>query len=419
MTSSSTRPVSADFVKLPSRVRIVARADGVTLARHAFTRGRITVGSAPGNDVVIDHPTVSRRHLELSTEGEALYVKDLQSKNGTRLAGSRIGEAFVSVGHVLLVGVVELRLEDGDQAEAVKFGGLEAISPMMREAIEHLSSLANKTTPVLIEGETGTGHETAARALHLGGPRAERPFELVDCKTATAASLFGHSRGAVAGVDRERPGALTRAAGGTVFFDAPEALATELQQPLLRALQDGMVRRFGDGQQFIIDVRVISATTATLSGADLFKHLATDRVRLPALRERLQDLPLLVRHILETLGPRARGFVLSPETLTQLEAHHWPGNVRELHDFIEKALALGDLSSPAMTLDDEDGEAPAAPATLDYKQAREEALTSFEREYVAHLLRTFDGNVSKASREAGLDRAYLHRLIKRHGLDEK
>ncbi|MBL8938906.1 MAG: FHA domain-containing protein, partial [Archangium sp.] len=145
MTSSSTRPVSADFVKLPTRVRLVARADGVTLARHAFTRGRVTVGSAPGNDVVIDHPTVSRRHLELSTEGEALYVKDLQSKNGTRLAGSRIGEAFVSVGHVLLVGVVELRLEDGDQPEAVKFGGLEAIAPMMREAIEALAPLANKT----------------------------------------------------------------------------------------------------------------------------------------------------------------------------------------------------------------------------------------------------------------------------------
>lgn len=418
MTSSSTRPVSADFVKLPSRVRLVARADGVTLARHAFTRGRVTVGSAPGNDVVIDHPTVSRRHLELSTEGEALYVKDLQSKNGTRLAGSRIGEAFVSVGHVLLVGVVELRIEDGDQAEAVKFGGLEAISPLMREAIEQLALFAKKTTPTLIEGEAGTGHETAARALHLGGPRAERPFELVDCKTATAASLFGHSRGAVPGVDRERPGALTRAAGGTVFLDAPEALPADLHQPLLRAMQDGMVRRFGDGQQFIIDVRIVSGTTAALPETELFKHLATERVRLPALRERLQDLPLLVRHILETLGPRARGFVLSPETLTQLEAHHWPGNVRELHDFIEKALALGDLSSPAATLDDED-EAPAAPATLDYKQAREEALTSFEREYVAHLLRTFDGNVSKASREAGLDRAYLHRLIKRHGLDEK
>lgn len=418
MTSSSTRPVSADFVKLPNRVRVVARADGVTLARHAFTRGRITVGSAPGNDVVIDHPTVSRRHLELSTEGEALYVKDLQSKNGTRLAGSRIGEAFVSIGHVLLVGVVELRLEDGDQPEAVKFGGLEAISPLMREAIEHLASFANKPTPVLIEGEAGTGHETAARALHLGGPRAERPFELVDCKTATAASLFGHSRGAVPGIDRERPGALTRAAGGTVFFDAPEALPAELHQPLLRALQDGMVRRFGDGQQFIIDVRVVSGATASLTNSELFKHLATDRVLLPALRERLQDLPLLVRHILETLGPKARGFVLSPQTLTQLEAHHWPGNVRELHDFIEKALALGDLSSPAATLGDEDLDEPA-PTTLDYKQAREEALTSFEREYVAHLLRTFDGNVSKASREAGLDRAYLHRLIKRHGLDEK
>jgi DNA-binding NtrC family response regulator len=417
MTSSSTRPVSADFVKLPSRVRLVARADGVTLARHVLSRGSVTLGSAPGNDLVVTHPTVSRRHLELSTEGEALYVKDLQSKNGTRLAGSRIKEAFVSVGQTLLVGVVELRLEDGDQPEAVAFGGLETVAPLMRDAVEALASLAGSDAPVLLEGEAGVGHEAAARALHLGGARAERPFEVIECRTATAATLFGS-----AGPGRARPGALTRADGRTVFFDGLEALPAELHEPLLRALTKGVARRSGDGKAFDVDARVIAGTTASPAGSDLFTFFARHRVRLPALRERLQDLPLLVRDILESLGPRARGFSLSPETMTKLEAHAWPGNVRELHDFVEKALALGEAPGPGATLDDEDeagAAGPVGPATLDYKQAREQALTSFEREYVAHLLQTFEGNVSKAAREAGLDRAYLHRLIKRHGLDAK
>ena len=424
MTSSSTRPMSADVVKLPSRVRLVARADGVTLALHEFSNGRLTVGSAQGNDVVIDHPTVSRRHLELSIERDALFVKDLESRNGTRLGGSRIREAFVSVGNVVLVGAVELRLEDGDQREAVKFGGLEAVSASMRSTIEILAGLARGSTPVLLEGEPGTGQDTAARALHLNGPRAERPFEVVDCRALTAATgaalLFGH---------RDRAGALSRAARGTLFLDGPEALPLELQQQLLGALKEGRGRRSGDGEPFVIEARIVSGTANDLGvelnagrlRADLLAYLATERVRLPALRERLEDLPLLVRHILERLGPRARGFVLSAETFAQLEAHPWPGNVQELQDFIEKALALGAVGSQAATLDDDvPGQpAPPAPATLDYKQAREEALTSFEREYVTHLLRTFDGNVSKASREAGLDRGYLHRLIKRHDLDEK
>ncbi len=424
MTSSSTRPMSASVVKLPSRVRLVARADGVTLALHEFSSGRLTVGSAKGNDVVIDHPTVSRRHLELSVEHDALFVKDLESRNGTRLGGSRIREAFVSVGNVVLVGAVELRLEDGDQRESVKLGGLEAVSSSMRSTIQILAGLASGSTPVLLEGEAGTGQDTAARALHLNGPRAERPFEVVDCRALTAATgaalLFGN---------RDRPGALSRAARGTLFLDGPEALPLELQQQLLGALKEGRGRRVGDGEPFVIEARIVSGTANDLGvelnagrlRGDLLEYLATERVRLPSLRERLEDLPLLVRHILERLGPRARGFVLSPETFAQLEAHPWPGNVQELQDFIEKALALGAVASPAATLDDEvPGEPSApAPATLDYKQAREEALTSFEREYVTHLLRTFDGNVSKASREAGLDRGYLHRLIKRHDLDEK
>jgi two-component system, NtrC family, response regulator GlrR len=430
MTSSSTRPVSAEYAKLPARVRLVARADGVELARHEFTRGRVTIGSAPGNDLVLDHPTVSRKHLELSTEGDALHVKDLQSKNGTRLFGLRLTEGFASVGHVLVVGLVELRIEDGTRADETVFGGLAASSTVMRQALERLRALAGQSTPVLLEGEPGVGQDQAARALHLGGLRATGPFEVLSCASLAGptgeALLFGHAKGVVPGVDRERPGALVKAAGGTLVLEQVEALPLALQPKLLRALETKVVERLGDGLQTRVDARILSTTEKDLGAevqagrlrADLLRHLSAERVHLPPLRERLDDLPLLVRQALDAMGPRARGFSFSAETLAQLSAQPWPGNVRELRDAIEQALAVGEVNGPGSTLDENAPvSTPVTPQTLDYKQARDEVLSAFEREFVTHLLRTFDGNISKAAREAGVDRAYLHRLIKRHGLE--
>ncbi|MDX2015615.1 MAG: sigma 54-interacting transcriptional regulator [Myxococcaceae bacterium] len=430
MTSSSTRPVSAEYPKLPARLRLVARADGVLLARHEFTRGRVTVGSAPGNDLVLEHPTVSRKHLELSAEGDALHVKDLQSKNGTRLFGLKLTEGFVSVGHVLVVGVVELRVEDGTKADAATFGGLVAVSDVMRDVLERLRALAASTKPVLLTGEPGVGHDAAARALHLGGPRATKPLELVSGRafsTATGeAALFGHAKGVVPGAG-ERPGALSKASGGTLVLDGPEALPLPLQAKLLSALQARTVERLGDGARAPLDVRLVTTSDKDLAAevkagrlsGELVTFLSAETVALPPLRERLDDLPVLVRQMLEALGPRARGFSVSAETLARLEEHPWRGNVAELRDWVEQALAVGGVTAnPGATLDDEEPDAaPATPQTLDYKRARDEVLTSFEKEFVTHLLRTFDGNISKAAREAGVDRAYLHRLIKRHGLD--
>jgi two-component system response regulator GlrR len=430
MTSSSTRPVSAEYAKLPARVRLVARADGVELARHEFTRGHVSIGSAPGNDLVLDHPTVSRKHLELSTEGDALHVKDLQSKNGTRLLGLRLTEGFASVGHVLVVGLVELRIEDGTRADETVFGGLAASSTVMRQTLERLRTLAGQSTPVLLEGEPGVGQDQAARALHLGGLRTTGPFEVLSCASLAGptgeALLFGHAKGVVPGVDRERPGALVKAAGGTLVLEQVEALPLALQPKLLRALETKVVERLGDGLQTRVDARILSTTEKDLGAevqagrlrADLLRHLSAERVRLPPLRERLDDLPLLVRQALDAMGPRARGFSFSAETLAQLSAQPWPGNVRELRDAIEQALAVGEVNGPGSTLDENAPvSTPVTPQTLDYKQARDEVLSAFEREFVTHLLRTFDGNISKAAREAGVDRAYLHRLIKRHGLE--
>ncbi len=423
---SRTRSLGGTMGELPARLRLSARKDGKELARHAFERGAVTVGSAEGNDLVVRDDTVSRRHLELSTRGGTLFVKDLDSRNGTRFQGSRIREAFVPVGAALVLGEVELRIDSDDDAGRATFGPMESVAPKMMDALRALARIAPSDATVLLEAETGSGKEVTARALHQASGRAQGPFETVDCGALpaelAAAELFGHVKGAYTGAERARPGAFERAERGTLFLDEVGELPLELQPLLLRALENREVRRVGDERVRTVDVRVVAATNRDLDAevergrfrADLLHRLAVVRVRLPPLRERLEDLPLLVRAILDQLGARARGFSLSGEVLQRFAVHRWPGNVRELKNLIERAVALGDVPElPAA-----EGKAPpGAPRSLDYHQAREDALAGFERDFVVHVLKSCDGNVSRAAREAGIDRVYLHKLIKKHGLD--
>ena len=424
MTEPRTRSLKGELSQLPKSLRVSAWLDGQRLATHRFERGVVSVGSAPGNDLVVPHDTVSRRHLELSTRAGALFVKDLESRNGTRLMGSRIGEAFVQPGAVLLLGDVELRLEDGDEATHASFGLLESVAPSMMVALDALARVAPLDSTVLLEAETGSGKDVTAKAIHEASRRAGKAFETLDCSALppelAASELFGHVKGAFTGAEKARPGAFERADGGTLFLDEVGELPLELQPLLLRALENREVRRVGDERARRVDVRVIAATNRDLDAevaasrfrADLLHRLAVVRIRLPPLRERLADLPLLVRAILDQLGTRARGFSLSPPVLARLQAHHWPGNVRELRNLIERAVAMGEVSLPSAP-----AQVNTAPESIDYHRAREDALASFERDFVMHLVRTFDGNVSKAAREAGIDRVYLHKLIKKHGID--
>ena len=420
-----TRSLDGNLGELPPKLRLVARSREKELGRFSFERGTVTVGSADGNDLVIAHETVSRRHAELSTRGGALLVKDLESRNGTRYQGSKIREAFVPVGAVLVLGEVELRLESDEAGGRAEFGPLISVSPPMVAALEALKRVAKTDATVLLEAETGSGKEVTARAIHDGSARAGKPFETVDCsslaKELAASELFGHVKGAFTGADRTRPGAFERADGGTVFLDEIGELPLEQQPLLLRALESRQVRRVGDEKFRPVDVRVIAATNRDLDAevkagrfrADLLHRLAVVRVRLPPLRERLEDLPLLVRSLLDALGGRAHGFGLSQAVLERLKAHQWPGNVRELKNLIERGVAMGELSAPAGTALAQD----QGPKSLDYHQAREDALAAFERDFIEHVLRSCDGNVSRAARESGIDRVYLHKLIKKHGLD--
>jgi len=424
----STRSISGKLGQLPAKLRLVVRAKGRELSRLEFTEGAVSVGSSKDNHLVIKDDTVSRKHAELSIRGGAPLVKDLDSRNGTRLAGSRIKEAFVPVGATLVLGEVELRIEDGTDEGRATLGPLTSIAPAMVKAIDALKKVAPTDATVLLEAETGSGKEVTARAIHLASPRKGAAFETVDCgslpKELAASELFGHVKGAFTGADRTRPGAFERAHGGTLFLDEIGELPLELQPLLLRALENWQVRRVGDEHWRTVDVRVLAATNRDLDAevkagrfrADLLHRLSVVRVRIPPLRERLEDIPRLVQVILDGLGPKARGFTLTPELLKQLSEHRWPGNVRELKNLIERAVALGELEAPG---GEPGGGGAATAARLDYHQAREDALAGFEHDFVVHLLRTFDGNVSKAAREAGIDRVYLLKLIKKHDIDVK
>ena len=196
--------------ELPPRLVLIARSREKELGRFTFERGTVTVGSAEGNDLVLADATVSRKHLELSTRGGALLVKDLESRNGTRYQGSKIREAFVPVGAVLVLGEVELRLEADDAGARAQLGPLVSVSPPMMEALRALERVAKTDTTVLLEAETGSGKEVTARAIHEASARAGKPFETVDCsslaKELAASELFGHVKGAFTGADRDAAG---------------------------------------------------------------------------------------------------------------------------------------------------------------------------------------------------------------------
>jgi DNA-binding NtrC family response regulator len=288
---------------------------------------------------------------------------------------------------------------------------------------------------VLITGESGTGKELAARAVHLASPRAQGPFEVVDCGGLPPAliesELFGHERGAFTGATGDREGAFERAEGGTVFLDELGELPLEVQPKLLRVLGEKEIRRVGGRKTKKIDVRVVAATNRDLrrevnSGAfraDLFYRLAVIPIRLPPLRDRKEDIGLLVDALVETIAAE-RGLELHVEIddalRASLVAHSWPGNVRELRNYLEQLLILaaapplGDAGAPHRG----DTASPDFEGllTLPLRAAKSELVERFERHYVERLLQATGDNVAEAARRAGVDRVTLFRTIRRYGI---
>ena len=298
-------------------------------------------------------------------------------------------------------------------------------APEMLAIYKTVARVATHDTTVLIQGETGTGKEMVARAIHYAGPRSAGPFVVVECtalpETLFESELFGHERGAFTGAVRTRRGLLEMASGGTCFLDEIGDLSPALQAKLLRVLQERVVRRVGGNETIPVDFRVIAATNRDLRKRvedgefreDLFYRLNVVTIRLPALRDRRQDIPLLAQHFLgkyrQAEGKPASG--LARETLDLLVDYHWPGNVRELEHVIERAVALA--SSELILPENLPPEVRPAVAPPPVPPARWMTLDELRRWYVDRVLEHTEGNKQRAADVLGIDRRTLYRMFER------
>jgi two-component system, NtrC family, nitrogen regulation response regulator NtrX len=300
--------------------------------------------------------------------------------------------------------------------------------------IEKIEKVASTPARVLITGENGTGKELVARALHRGSPRASGPFIEVNCAAIPSelieSELFGHMKGSFTGAINDRAGKFEQADGGTLFLDEIGDMSLAAQAKVLRVLEDNELTRIGGSKRIAVDVRVLAATnkdvaaeiTAGRFREDLYYRLNVVPITVPPLRERREDIPLLIQHFLNVLSEREgmapRG--ITPEAIARLESLEWPGNVRELRNTIERLLILA--SGPKITLGDVErlvGQRPVETTSLgslgDIKTF-EEFKQAAERAYLLIKLRAFDWNVSETARALDMPRSNLYKKIERYGL---
>ena len=365
-------------------------------------------------------------------------TKPFRSNDEVVLTVTKAAERRRLVDRALLL---ERRLEQME-----KFGELIGNSPAMQEVYRLAIGVAPTSSTVLILGESGTGKELTARAIHGHSARVSNPFVAVNCSAIPVdlveSELFGHVRGAFTGATATRAGLFESADRGTLFLDEVGDLPPLAQVKLLRALQEGEVKRVGSNETRIVDVRVVAATNVDLRSRiaagrfreDLYYRLNVVPISLPALRERREDIPLLAYHFLQKYAARSGSQVkkISPEAMRLLSGHHWQGNVRELENAIEHAVVFcrDDTMTPAeLPFGRPSNGAPADtvqtsatdPAAqglsdLPYKEAKERSMEAFETAYFEGLLAKTQGNVSEAARKAGLDRSNFRRAVRRAGV---
>ena len=410
-------------------MRVVEGPDAGRLLEH-FQEGAVTVGTASDAELRLSDPTVSSYHLEVRPGERGIQLLDLGSLNGTFVAGISLRDAVVPVGTRISLGRTTLVVEDGTLVDvpepepAPEFPGLVGSSAAIEQVRRAIATLAGSNVSVLIQGETGTGKELVACAIHDTGPRRHGPLVTVDCgslpETLISSQLFGHERGAFTGADRRYVGAFERAHGGTLFLDEIGELPLAIQPALLGVLERRRFRRLGGTQDIEVDVRVIAATNRDLRAAanrkdfrlDLYYRLAVTRVVIPPLRERPEDVPHLVRHFVREATGSVEHIPFDAATLESLGKHRWPGNVRELRNLVDRTLAMGHSAFETHL----PGSDAGADNLVPYKDARAVAIAQFERSYLEKLINATDGNASAAARTAKMDRQYLLQLLRKHGL---
>jgi transcriptional regulator with GAF, ATPase, and Fis domain len=440
--STVARPVAEPETVPALRMVVIEGPDkGTIFPLDPSTPTRALLGTSPVCGFRLTDPTVSRRHASFEPVGRRYQITDFGSTNGTFVDGVAILNAFVQGGEVVRCGSTALQLERVETAppkplpNAMRFGLALGASVAMRRLYPLCERLAKSNVPVIIEGETGTGKENLAEALHeVSG--SQGPFVVFDC-TAVSPSLleselFGHERGAFTGAVAARPGVFEQAEGGTLLIDEIGDLDLPLQSKLLRAIDRSEVRRVGGQRTIKVNVRILAATRRDLDREvaagrfrdDLFHRLAVARIELPPLRERKGDIPLLARFFCQQMG--ASPVAITPELLARFDDFDWPGNVRELRNTIARVIALGETAletaRPSRAAPRPSSASPSPPlsaepdverlreacrGTLPFPIARRRVIEEFERAYVETLLAQHGGNVAHAARASGLALRYF------------
>ena len=452
-----------------------------------FDKEEIRIGSMEDNDVVISDDTVSRYHCRIAQEDTGYVLVDQRSTNGTFINKVRVREAFLKPGSIVSVGQSQFRFNAKEEEVQIlpsrndRCAGLIGGNSRMREIYSIIEKIAPTATTVVIDGETGTGKEVVAQAIHSLSPRVKNDLVVFDCGAVPPnlieSELFGHEKGSFTGAVMTRQGLFEQADGGTLFLDELGELPIDLQPKLLRVLEQREVRRVGSTKASKVDVRIIAATNRNLEDEvragrfrqDLFYRLSVVRLHLPSLSQRADDIPLLVQHFLEhgsynkAPGGQQRVHAIANDAMAILQTYPWPGNVRELVNVIERAvsfcssgqLELSDLpdyvrnakaSQSQIRKDTHTGGHRRAPSVVGstganptvpmnpnaptptppeelmaegvtFKDAKERWVAAFERDYILQLLRRNTGNISHAARAADIDRKYFRKLMKKYDIE--
>ncbi|MEQ9501862.1 MAG: sigma 54-interacting transcriptional regulator [Deltaproteobacteria bacterium] len=418
-------------------------SEAVLLGKEPFV-----IGAGFETTLRIPDASVSRKHIELINRGGYVTARDLGSTNGSFYEGSRFDQLDLGPGAVFKLGETELQLVAPEKvdpippSEETSFGRLIGKSRKMREVFAVLERAARTDATVLICGETGTGKEMVAEAVHEACARKDEPFVVVDCASIPSnlieSELFGHVKGAYTNAVTDRVGAFEAATGGTIFLDELGELPPALQPRLLRVLETRRIKRVGANEFVPVDVRVIAATNRSLEEevqqkrfrSDLYFRLAVIRVNLPSLRERREDIPVLARRFLERHKQEQddnTDLDLTPEIIAALTSYDWPGNVRELRNVIDQAASLSSeglslalrlkAKQKATTIrnakDGASGVLVGGFFGLPYKEARKQALEAFELAYAQYVVELAGGNITKAAEQAQVHRNVLHRILAR------
>lgn len=454
----------------------------------AVAKEQVFCGRAGVCDLVLSDKTVSSRHFSITAVDNGYVLRDEGSSNGTFYGDVKIREIYLRPGTVFRAGNTVLKFTPTDDlltielSERDRFDQVIGQSVPMREIFANLERVAPSELTVLIQGETGTGKEMVAKAIHNHSPRKNKPFVVLDCsaipKDLIESTIFGHEKGSFTGAISQHRGVFEQANGGTIFLDEIGELELNLQPKLLRVLENREVKRVGSDRTIQVDVRVVAATNRDLRKMvldnqfreDLYFRMSVMTVELPPLRTRREDIPLLISHFLGKHNEPRRELgkptlEVSPEAMQALMERPWSGNIRELKNLVERAASLGDgpvltrrdfaLGSPvslpaapaAVTVPMQSPVVPAplpavaAPVSVSsasepaprrddevvygvdiavpFKEAKDALTDQFEAIYLRLLVAANRGNISQCAKAAGLTRFHLRELLKKHDIRAK